>query len=454
MTAPAPSHRRQLLVASLLTLASVSAACKSGGSEPEGESDPTTTEFVHEIGPDGGAVSQAGGLLIVPAGALDQSVEITIRAIDRDLSAGAYQQVGTAWAIEPSDLAFALPAVFTPLLEERSIAGSDTFTGLLARTSSQRLLREGDSIYLNQTGEIAQVQGPALELHLETPTLYAVPGVTDETLTNAVDFDFAARASAKFDLIARALDYDDLYTKDLNGNAQGACGFQVDDIAGGSLRTGCTPGIQTASIEAHADDVAFSLIPYQLPELPTPVVVEILYTISDTPEIWYHAGFMRYSIGPCWGEVCSGHGSCVEDEDAAQCSCDEGYLPDGLECVCQPNCKNRECGSDGCGGECDPGCSGNDVCDHANGICISTDSSEETSTTTSETATSDETPSTETSESDSTLESSDSATDSTLSSSDESSASSSSDSTSESGTDSPVDSTSTSDSSTTTTSTP
>lgn len=34
----------------------------------------------------------------------------------------------------------------------------------------------------------------------------------------------------------------------------------------------------------------------------------------------------------------------------------------GEEIPCQPECAYRECGDDGCGGECDPGCGPGGVC--------------------------------------------------------------------------------------------
>ena len=90
---------------------------------------------------------------------------------------------------------------------------------------------------------------------------------------------------------------------------------------------------------------------------------------------------------PCDGVDCSGHGRCFVDGDDAFCRCDDGFEDDGLECVaegaggdadvdsdsdddgavCEPNCGGRECGSDGCGGSCAPGCSPNRWCD--DGAC-------------------------------------------------------------------------------------
>ena len=40
---------------------------------------------------------------------------------------------------------------------------------------------------------------------------------------------------------------------------------------------------------------------------------------------------------------------------------------------CIPECDDRECGSDGCGGTCGTGCLGEGVCDEALGQCICED---------------------------------------------------------------------------------
>ncbi len=94
-------------------------------------------------------------------------------------------------------------------------------------------------------------------------------------------------------------------------------------------------------------------------------------------------------VGPCDGVVCSGHGRCFEDGDEAFCRCDDGYVEGGLECVlegadgdgdsdsdtdadqdtCLPSCVNRECGANGCGGMCAPGCSPPDTCNVDTGQC-------------------------------------------------------------------------------------
>lgn len=49
-------------------------------------------------------------------------------------------------------------------------------------------------------------------------------------------------------------------------------------------------------------------------------------------------GKSQGSSGPCAGIDCSGHGVCVEGHIDIRCDCDDGYIPDGLECVEDDTC--------------------------------------------------------------------------------------------------------------------
>ncbi|MBW1878536.1 MAG: hypothetical protein JRJ84_09250, partial [Deltaproteobacteria bacterium] len=50
--------------------------------------------------------------------------------------------------------------------------------------------------------------------------------------------------------------------------------------------------------------------------------------------------------GPCEGENCSGHGTCLEVGGEAECDCEDGYDPDGLSCVLDP-CYEIDCSDHG-----------------------------------------------------------------------------------------------------------
>ncbi len=55
-------------------------------------------------------------------------------------------------------------------------------------------------------------------------------------------------------------------------------------------------------------------------------------------------------VDGCWAEDstdCGAQSTCVCGEDGAECGVDEGD-----ECTCQPDCEDKVCGNDGCGGSC------------------------------------------------------------------------------------------------------
>jgi MYXO-CTERM domain-containing protein len=76
-------------------------------------------------------------------------------------------------------------------------------------------------------------------------------------------------------------------------------------------------------------------------------------------------------VGGCTAD-CAGR-ECGDDGCGGQClpgcgpneTCDSNGV-----CQCAPQCAGKECGVDGCGGQCAPGCGAGETCD-ANGICVS-----------------------------------------------------------------------------------
>ena len=77
------------------------------------------------------------------------------------------------------------------------------------------------------------------------------------------------------------------------------------------------------------------------------------------------------SCGECEeGEVCD-DGACLCAGEA----CAEGCCGEGEVCLwdgacCAPDCGGRECGDDGCGGSCGPGCSAGELCAWESGSCV------------------------------------------------------------------------------------
>ena len=69
----------------------------------------------------------------------------------------------------------------------------------------------------------------------------------------------------------------------------------------------------------------------------------------------------------CWFDSCGVQGDRVVD-------CPNGCDGAKVECAsCVPSCGDQECGENGCGGECAPGCSGGQVCDAGQCICAAND---------------------------------------------------------------------------------
>jgi Bacterial Ig domain len=93
-----------------------------------------------------------------------------------------------------------------------------------------------------------------------------------------------------------------------------------------------------------------------------------------------NAGTCTYADAPT-GAACDDGKSCTTDACAAGVCVGTQSCPAGQACdangqcagvACDPvaNCQGRVCGSDGCGGNCSPGCTGTDTCNAA-GQCVS-----------------------------------------------------------------------------------
>jgi hypothetical protein len=59
---------------------------------------------------------------------------------------------------------------------------------------------------------------------------------------------------------------------------------------------------------------------------------------------------------------------CANPCGSSCCAADQTCKSGVCKTICQPQCKNRHCGSDGCGGSCGD-CTGYDTCDEASGTC-------------------------------------------------------------------------------------
>lgn len=68
---------------------------------------------------------------------------------------------------------------------------------------------------------------------------------------------------------------------------------------------------------------------------------------------------------------CTPEGQCVcQGAACGSACCPEGQVCDATEHCCTPDCDGKECGADGCGGYCGPGCEVGYTC-NPDGLCIS-----------------------------------------------------------------------------------
>ena len=102
--------------------------CPPGAGDDSGDTSDTSPPVTETIGPDGGTLTSGGATLTIPAGALDEDVEIGFGTVDgpadlpEDLAAA-----GDVFAATPHGQVFA-----TPVTVEIAYAGSDADLDLLA----------------------------------------------------------------------------------------------------------------------------------------------------------------------------------------------------------------------------------------------------------------------------------------------------------------------------------
>ena len=94
---------------------------------------------------------------------------------------------------------------------------------------------------------------------------------------------------------------------------------------------------------------------------------------SDRPvvAVGYTCAMIR-AVGPllCLIPLAAGCTALIDNVcDPGEELCPIGYECRNEECVCIPQCGFRECGDDGCGGECPPGCPDGETCYEATGTC-------------------------------------------------------------------------------------
>lgn len=107
----------------------------------EGGSGHTTTTAGDTIGPEGGVVTLEGAELTIPAGALSEDVEITMRASDDAPVLADASPASLLYRIGPDDVSLALPATLTiAFVPDSSQTGAATiYTAPTGETADQFL---------------------------------------------------------------------------------------------------------------------------------------------------------------------------------------------------------------------------------------------------------------------------------------------------------------------------
>lgn len=319
------------------------------------------------IGPMGGRLSGGGVTLEVPAFALTADTEFELRTSTRDLSARDFLQDGGAFAIGPEGLILRQPA-------ELSFSSGPSDPAVLFVQDGLTVAAMGSSAWINELSTVAVAKaGVQLSMVVEPP-LASTPSQAGAAIRDLAHFRVALTDTPKFNVAYTLYDTEQVYDKPLNGSGEGDCGFELSGVLGGSLAAGCSEGPLTAKIGVTSAEVQYDVAPFQSGKLDTPVVVGM---IGGADDLAYQLGFFAFDTSPCYAETCSGYGTCEVVGQSAQCTCIEGYAPgEELSCECVPDCTGRECGGNGCGENCAPGCGEGEFCDDASGQCVP-DGSEE-----------------------------------------------------------------------------
>lgn len=331
-------------------------ACKGEETDEMGEVITRQT-----IGPEGGEIAGGGVTLVIPAGALTAETEVEIRTANKNLSAADFTQAGEAVAFYPDGLILRQPAELT------FDSGPDG-PAVLFEQDDLVVAAMGTTAYLNEFGAVAISTAGTATVGVLMPPVGPSPGAAGAPFRDVAHMQLTVADVADLHMSLTIYDTAQYYTKPLNGTGDGECGFEITNLSGGSLASGCTEGFHTATVRISSDILDFDLVPFLAGKMETPVTVGVVMGGDD---IAYQLGFFSFDTSQCFNETCSGVGTCVIAADGTgACECQEGFAPEGLDCVCVPQCGGRVCGPDGCGGQCAPGCGEGEFCDQDAGVCV------------------------------------------------------------------------------------
>lgn len=318
------------------------------------------------IGPEGGEVAiEDGPTLVIPPNALVTTRQIVIRRVDDDLSRGSFKQSGSAYRIEPTGLDLRIPARLT-------------FDGdqpkqptILWRRGEGRVVAHAAAddravAYIGALGVVALAAGGDGIGTVDEPQLARTPEEVDygAPFVNAAQIKVTPKGTLALDVGFTVYDPMGVSNRPLNGDGSRYCGLKFASVQGGSITAGCSGGLATGSVSVNSPQVVVEAEPFLIGKTEGAMLVEVQLGSS---ELAHSVGYFAFTTSPCYLESCSGRGVCDDSSGKAECICNEGYAPgEGLVCNCVPQCDGRECGSDGCGGQCGA-CGPDATCE--DGIC-------------------------------------------------------------------------------------
>lgn len=315
------------------------------------------------LGPAGGSVRGGGIALVIPPGALTAETEIEFRRSLQNLSARDYQQIGDAVGLFPEGLILRRPAELT--------FTSDAAGSLFVQDGMT--VAGGATAWINELAVVAPAQPGVPVVASSEPALGPSPAMAGALVQDVghMVFDVTDLAAIpQFNISATLYDVAGHYERSLNGTGEGDCGFQLQQVVGGSLTAGCSEGPRSASIRLASARLEFDVVSFLAGKLDVPVLVGV---VAGSEELAYQLGFFEFSTSACFQETCSGRGTCMPTADGGECVCDEGFGPgeEPFSCACIPQCDilARECGGDGCGGSCGD-CADGFSCDNEPGLCV------------------------------------------------------------------------------------
>lgn len=304
------------------------------------------------IGPEGGSVSIPDGpTLVFPPGAVLATRQIVIRPIESDLSKGSFKQSGGAYRLEPTDLDLKVPAELT-FEGDQPAKPTVLWRRDEGRVVAYAAADDRARAFIGGLGVVALAAGGEPAGAVDEPVLARAPTEAD---FNAPFVDVAAikvtpMGTQQIDIGLTVYDPMGMSNRPLNGDGSRYCGFKFGGVQGASITGGCSGGLATGSLTVNSNQVTVEAEPFLLGKVDNPVLVEVQVGSGD---LAHSLGYFTFNTSPCFLESCSGRGTCDASSGTAQCLCDDGYAPgEGLVCNCVPQCDNRNCGGDSCGGQC------------------------------------------------------------------------------------------------------